>query len=417
MSLGFIRQYLGLPGRIYVLFLARIIAAMGSFIYSFLTLFMSNRLGYSEGKIAYYLLLLALVSLPAALIGGKLADMFSRKMTYVLLMATAEIMFFVSGFMIDNPHVLIFIFGGFFFVNAGSPIISAMMMDYTTPANRQESMSLVYLGFNLGYAFGPMIAGFLFVNYIRWVFWGNALINGISVLLILTLIKENPREKGQPRTQAKQPKEQETELSEAEAAPAAVRGGLLRQLMHDPVLVAVALFMASATFSYAQVGYMMPLDMESYFGIEVGSRAYGVIWSLNGLGVFLLTPICVYLFKKNPPMWNIAFSMVLFAIGFMGYAFTHNLFIMYFLVLVWTAGEVIDASNTGVFIANHAPKEFRARYQSIYDIIQGTGRAVGPMIMGSFLMNHTASQGWLLCGGLCVISAVAYFLMYAAGKR
>ena len=395
-----------------MLFLARIIAAMGSFIYSFLTLFMSNRLGYSEGKIAWYLLLLALISLPGVLLGGKLADMFSRKYTYVVLMGTAQILFLVSGFTIDRPYVIGVIFAGFFFVNAASPVTAAMIMDYTRPENRQESMSLVYLGFNLGYAIGPMIAGFLFVHYIRWIFWGNAIINMISVLLVLIFIKDESVDEGGVPTERK-----EKEIPQDKAKETVPRRSLLRQLMHDPVLVLVAFFMISATFSYAQVGYMMPLDMERFFGIEVASRAYGVIWSLNGFGVFLLTPICVYILKKNQPMFNITLSMVLFGIGFTGYAFTHNLLIMYFLVLVWTAGEVIDASNTGVLIANHAPKEFRARYQSVYDIIQGTGRAVGPMLMGNFLATHSISHGWLLCGGLCAISAVVYFIMYVTGKR
>ncbi|MBR6014618.1 MAG: MFS transporter, partial [Firmicutes bacterium] len=280
MNLGFIRQYLGLPGRIYVLFLARIIAAMGSFIYSFLTLFMSSRLGYSEGKIAYYLLLLAIISLPGALLGGKLADMFSRKYTYVALMGTAEILFLISGFVIDSPYVIGLIFAGFFFVNAASPVTAAMIMDYTRPENRQESLSLVYLGFNMGYAIGPMIAGFLFAHYIRWIFWGNAIINMISVLLVLFLIKDEAIDEGGVPTERKEEtlqKETKNEIS---------RGSLLRQLAHDPVLVLVAFFMISATFSYSQVGYMMPLDMERVFGIELGSRAYGVIWSLNGFGVF-----------------------------------------------------------------------------------------------------------------------------------
>lgn len=412
MNFGFIKQYFGLPGRIYVLFLARIIAAMGSFVYSFLTLFMSSKLGYSEITISGYLMLLAVIMLPATLLGGKLADLFSRKMTYVVLMTFGEISFLITGFLIDKPYVLKFIFAGFFFVNAAAPAISAMMMDFTRPENRRESMSLVYLGFNLGYAFGPMIAGFLFVHYLRWIFWGNALINLISVILILLMIRDEAPD-------AESLKSAESDVTDvlSDKALAPPKRNLLLQLLSDPILVVVAALAMTSAFGYSQIGYMLPLDMEDYFGIEVGSRAYGVIWSLNGFTVFLLTPLFVYVLKKRNVIFNLAIGSVMFAVGFAGYAFTHNLPIMYMLVAVWTSGEVIGASNVGVFIASHAPVRYRARYQSIYDIIQGTGRAVGPMLMGYFLAGHTISQGWLLCGGLCAVSAIAYFVMSASGKR
>lgn len=411
MSLGFIKQYFGLPGRIYVLFLARIIAAMGSFVYSFLTLFMSNQLGYSDIKISRYLMLMMIITFPAVLMGGKVADKFSRKKTYVTLMGTGETLFLISGFLIDRPYVLVFIFSGVFFVNAASPVISAMMMDYTKPENRQESMSLVYLGFNFGYAIGPMIAGFLFVNYLPWIFWGNAIINAVSLILIMALIKDETPDESAPAGNVA------GENGIADKQPARPQRGLLRQLAHDPVLVIVALFAISAAFSYSQIGYMLPLDMEEYFGIETGSKAYGVIWSLNGFSVFILTPLFVYVLKRNHPIFNLGIAGVLFALGFAGYAFTHNLVLMYLLVAVWTSGECVSASNTGVFIASHAPTEFRARYQSIYEIIQGIGRAIGPVLMGGFLSGHSVSQGWILCGCACLISALVYFTLYARGKR
>ena len=81
------------------------------------------------------------------------------------------------------------------------------------------------------------------------------------------------------------------------------------------------------------------------------------------------------------------------------------------LVLVWTVGEILCNTNSGVFIANHAPASHRARYQSIYDIIQNLGKAAGPFLMGFYLLGHSYQQGWLFVSGLCLLAALGLILL------
>jgi MFS family permease len=69
---------------------------------------------------------------------------------------------------------------------------------------------------------------------------------------------------------------------------------------------------------------------------------------------------------------------------------------------------VLSATNTGVYIANRTPISHRARLQAIYEIIQGTGRAIGPMIIGWYLMGNTIEDSWLLIGALCLLASLAF---------
>ena len=43
-----------------------------------------------------------------------------------------------------------------------SPAYDALLADLTNPDNRKGAYSLVYMGWNLGFAIGPAIAGMLF---------------------------------------------------------------------------------------------------------------------------------------------------------------------------------------------------------------------------------------------------------------
>ena len=73
MLFDMIDQYRGLPRQVYIILIARVVAATGAFVYPFITMLLSSRLGFSDQKISYYLLILAVSYVPSALLGGKLA--------------------------------------------------------------------------------------------------------------------------------------------------------------------------------------------------------------------------------------------------------------------------------------------------------------------------------------------------------
>ena len=137
MRVRIIDQYYGLPHQIYLLFIARTITAMGAFVFPFLTMFLSSRLHYDETQIASYLLLMAFATILGAPLGGKLADRFSRKRTYITVMLLSDTCYLLAGFFCERLSVVYLIWGGSFFMQMGMPILSAMMMDLTTPMNRQ----------------------------------------------------------------------------------------------------------------------------------------------------------------------------------------------------------------------------------------------------------------------------------------
>ncbi|MGM0675698.1 MAG: MFS transporter [Spirochaetota bacterium] len=47
---------------------------------------------------------------------------------------------------------------------AATPATIALATDLSTPDTRQATFSLLYLGHNLGFAVGPLVAGFLFLE-------------------------------------------------------------------------------------------------------------------------------------------------------------------------------------------------------------------------------------------------------------
>ncbi len=401
-------QYKGLPYQIYILLLARIISAIGMFVYPFLTLFLSSRLGFSELDIGKFLLIITLTYIPAAIVGGKLADRFNRRPVYLISMLCSNIALLGAGFFTDSIVIIYFLLVAFFFMNMSQPVLAAMMMDLTAPDNRQESFSLVYLGINIGGAIGPMAAGFMFENHTRWIFWGEAILNLLALFLIFAFIKET------------KPDEEDLERITHDAiriSEAASNESLIAVLIRSPIVISFAFCASLLAFSYSQVSFMLPLQMEEIFGISIGAKCYGMLISLNCIIVVIATPILVLVTKKFAALSNLGISGILFMFGLGLYGIAEHLYFFYVLSAIWTFGEILFATNTGVYIANNSPITHRARFQSIFDIIQGTGRAVGPLTIGYFLIDHTIPQAWFLVGFLCFLAAVALFALNVIERR
>ncbi len=397
----FLTQYKGLPKQIYVLFIARTINSLGFFIFPFLTLFLSSRIGFSEKDIGIFLFLASVVYVPGAMIGGKLADRFSRKYTYIFATLCANIIFFTCGFLGDSILIPFLLIPAFFFNSIASTGSSAMLMDLTDPTNRQESFSIMYLGMNIGVAIGPLIAGLLFENYTAWIFWGDALSGILAIVLVLMFVADT------------KPTHEDYEkiLNSGREDEAAVKGSVFSILIKKPILLWFVIFCSVLSFAYAQTGFTLPLQLSQDFGIGQGAKYFGLLMSVNGIVVVLCTPIIVGLTKHINPILNLVMASFCYMIGFGMYAFTKNLSAFIIFVIIWTIGEVISATNTGVYIANRTPISHRARLQAIYEIIQGTGRAIGPMMIGWFLMGGTIEQSWLLIGGLCLLAALAFITL------
>ena len=443
MRLKMIDQYRGLPRPVYMLMIARLIIATGTFVYPFLTMFLSSRIGMDDQQVSRYLLLVALAQLPANLLGGKLADRFPRKLVYGTAMLLSASFFALSGFFCQHSFVVYLILVGYFFSNMSHPVLSAMIMDSTDDSNRQESFSLVYLGFNLGYAIGPMIAGLLFEEHTPWIFWGQAILVSSAVLLVLLQMpllapgrsmaqRPIPSRESDRTAESAYGSESTRRLEPAEpaytSAPAPVplaadqsataQVGLWKLLRHDPVIWIFGLCLTTFGVAYAQITYLLPLDLELTQGVSGASTSISLVWSLNGAVVFLASPLVVLLTKKNPPVLNCALGGLFYMLGFGGTAFIQGrLWFLLPFVVIWSAGEILCNTNSGVFIANHAPASHRARYQSIYDVIQNLGKAAGPLLMGFFLLWHSYRQGWILVSLLCLLAAWGLALLQRSLKR
>ncbi|MTI66474.1 MAG: MFS transporter [Firmicutes bacterium] len=390
-------MYKGLPRSIYILFIARVVNSMGMFVYPFLTLFLSKKIGLSDSEIGFYMLLASTTFVPGAFLGGKLTDHFGRKKILLIFQSLAALTFISCGFMGNSMIVTWLLITASLFNGIADPATGAMVTDLTEPKNRKAAFSLLYLGINIGVAIGPIIAGFLFENYTRWIFWGDGLTTVIALSLVLIYVPDTkPTEKEIKQTNDK--------LSDSEKAEL---GSVFKALLKRPFLIGFAIIYSLLTFSYSQHAFSIPLQLNDIFG-DASSKMFGTIMSVNAIVVLIMTVPLTNLTKNLKPVQNVSIVGILYALGF-GMIYYIDYFPFFILsTILWTMGEILAVTNVGVYIANHSPITHRGRFSSFLNILSGAGYALGPAIMGIYIESFGVRQVWIL---LFFISMGAFILL------
>jgi MFS family permease len=333
--------------------------------------------------------------------GGKLADRFGRKKIFIILSIISAIFFIICSFLNKSPAVPWLIIISNLFLGGVLPCINAMLADMADPEKRKAAFSLIYLGTNIGIAVGPIVAGFLFNNYIRLIFLIDAATTLVSLIPVILFIKE---------TIPSKEKEAETNRSE-ENAEKPEKGHVLSILIRRPMLVVFAFISLIYTFVYSQNYFSLPLYLNLHFG-ERGPKVYGTLMSTNAIVVILLTIFLINMMKNTKPIINIAFAGVLYGIGFgVIYLVTNEIFLI-ISTIIWTLGEIIQTINTSVYVADNSPITHRGRFSGIITFITEIGFIASPLIMGYFIKHNGVTKVWPLVFILSIAAALLMYIFY-----
>lgn len=403
---GLFAPYKGLRKEIYVIFISRTINAMGAFVFPFLTLLLTKKIGMSESEAGFYTAMSGAIYVVASLIGGKIVDKFGRK-KIIIISETLGILCYGSCFMLEPSMLMAYllILSGVFF-GLGGPAHDAMIADLTTPDQRDGAYSLNYLGFNFGYAIAQLFAGFLFEHHLKLLFIIDAVTALMGVLLIGLFVKETMQE-----AIKKEDIEDENNLEKKES------GSIIGVLLKRPILIMFAVAIFGYKFMYSQWSFTLPMHAVENFGEGGGAKLYGLLGTVNAVIVVLCTPILTAIFKKYSNIKRVLYAGITFIIGFglLGFISTYTAF--FACVVIFTLGEILEATSVMPFIMNHTPASHRGRMGAVLPLIMGAGFTVGPLIIGPVIETRGFSNAWHLSTIIVGLSVIAMVFIHKFEKK
>ena len=405
-----ITQYGGLKREIYILFIGKLVTAMGSFVWPMLTFFLTTKLGLSDGTATLMIATASVLSFPAALIGGKLADRFNRKSIIIVFDCITVSLYLLAAVLPLTIGTALLLFLAGLFQTIESPAYDALNADYSTSKQREKAYSLSYLGFNLGFIVGASVSGILFENYIRLAFCLNGLAVFVSTVLIFffvhkkNAISEDAENLAESYTEYEQPVDEKIPV--------------LQVLRQRSVVIGMLLIGCMAFMPANLMGILLPLQLKDTMG-EAGATLYGYLNSLNGFVVIVFTPILTVALKKVTEIPKSIIGLLLFVAGNFLFSLETAVMVLFVGMFVFTLGEVVTVLGTNPYTSRRVPASHRGRVGGLSTVVHSIVSSLTQYLI-SFLLIATNSNYRLLwmifiiCG---LVAAVMYGFLYVPDKR
>lgn len=374
-------QYRGLRKENYILCFGRLVTAMGSMVWPMLTMILNQKMGVRADYVAWIMSAIGIVSLPANLIGGKMADRFNKKMNIIWLDLISVTCYIICAAIPLSAASIVLMSVASTCQNMEHSSYNALIADLNTSKDRARAYSLQYLGGNLGFVLSPVIAGFLFKNYLWLAFLISGTSIGCSAILIFVLVKDITPE----------------EDVSCRASYQADRNGesLWAVLKENKIVILYILIVGGYYAIYQMYHYLTPLDLGRVHG-DNGAMIYGSITSVNCVVVVIFTPLLTKLFPKlSEPVKTVA-GQILQLAGFAVFLLFMGKIPFYYLAMViLTWGEVFMVLAESPYLSNRMPASHRGRINGLSTVVR-TGITSGfQMLVGSIYAVRTSAETWI----------------------
>jgi len=376
-----------LPRPAWVLFGGTFINRFGSFVITFLVLYLTKR-GYSATEAGVALSLYGVGSIGANLVGGHLADRLGRRNTIALSMfSSAATMLLLSQANALAQILPLTALAGFT-AEFYRPAASALIADLTPQGERLTAFAVYRLAVNAGVAAGPAVAGILAEHSFFYLFAGDALTSAVYGVIALRLLPREPRR-----------------APHADGRVVAA----VRVMAHDRVFLKLLLvsFLSSLVF---QQGYStLPLHVQA---TGHSSAFYGAMMSVNGTMIIALELSLTAFTRTLAPRRAMALGLLLTGAGFAATGLASSAPALIATVVVWTFGEMCFSPVAAAYVADLAPPRLRGRYQGAFAMTFSVGLVIAPII-GTALLDVDAALLW---GGCFVVGLVGAMMSVRTGK-
>jgi predicted MFS family arabinose efflux permease len=346
LYVNYLETFKGLSTEIWWLSLITLINRAGTMVIPFLSLYLTESLGFTLSQVAWIMSCFGVGSVLGSWLGGKLADRIGYyKVMYSSLFLTG-LLFIALQYVSTLEGFCIGIFFVMLVADTFRPAMFVAMSAYSKPENKTRSVTLIRLAINLGYTAGPAVGGLIIakIGY-EGLFW----VDGVTCLLaVLALIWVLNPKKARVLDEVK------------------VENPIPIQKDRPFWIFFVAMFIFG--FVFLQYFSTMPLYYRNVHMLE--EVEIGLLFGLNGLVIFVLEmPLIKWLEETQyTKIFLMLIGLLLTGLSFVVLFTTPWVGILIVGVLLWTVGEMIAFPFSNAFVVERARRGNTGEYMAFYTI-------------------------------------------------
>lgn len=384
---GFLSSYHPI---VHTLILGTVMArAASSMSLPFLAIYLARHTSMSAVMIGIVIGMGSLAGTVGGFIGGTLSDRFGRRI--IMLAALFGWAFVFLGFgMVKLPilFMLLNMLNGLcrsFY----EPVSQALMADLTEPAKRLKVFSMRYMAINLGVAVGPLLGAFFATMNGALPFLITGIIYFIYAITLYALLIAFGIKK-----------------IEGEKKSSVTFSSAVRVIRSDMTFRFYILGGIIGAIGYSQVMVTLSQYLEQSF--VDGVKMFAILMSVNAIVVIAMQIPLTRLAEKYTPLVAIVIGNLMFALGDVGFAFSHSLVWLIISMGIFTLGEILNYPAANMLIDKLAPEHMRGTYFGA-QTLTNIGHFIGPWVGGFLLVSYGGNTLYVLMAALTITGSIFYW--------
>lgn len=379
----------GLSRPAWMLGVVMLINRSGTMVLPFLGIYLTSSLGFTLEQTGIILSCFGVGSMAGSFLGGWLTDKYGHFYVQFLSLFIGGVLFIslsnVQGFYSLAVGIL------FLSTIAESfrPANAASVSFYAKPENVSRAFSLNRMAINLGFSIGPALGGLLAGISFKLLFVADGL-TCIAAAIFFFLYFKN--------IQGHQPISKEKKELSAKTKSA----------YHDRQFLIFTVLSSCFAILFFQLFISLPLYYRDVYQLSEGK--IGMLLALNGIVVFSMEMILVYILGKSTKIHRLIFiGLVLVGAGFAVLNLVHSVLILVIGMFTLSIAEIFAMPFMVTFVVQRSDLQNRGSYMGMYSFSFAVGHVFSP-IMGTFIIDHYGYELlWSLSGIASVLVGICFW--------
>jgi MFS family permease len=392
--------FTGLPREVWLLCLVSFVHRSGTMVLPFLTLYLTQRQGFSVQEAGVVLSLYGVGSIVGSYVGGWLSDRIGSIIAQIVSLLLATFALIGLSAMHSPIAIVVVVLLWSIVSESMRPANGAALAELSPPHLHVRAFGVRRLSMNLGMSIGPALGGFLVTLSYHWLFVIEAGVGLLAAGLLWGLLLPTSRQ----ASSSHQPNSSITEVNGPRQSP-----------WQDGIFLAILMLTSLLVIVLFQLFGAYPLTLAEVHHFP--SYTIGLVFTLNTLVIVVCQMPVLYVVERFDTLRVIGIGAFLLCVGFALLPFGTTPISLAMTVLVWTCGEMLTTPLLESFVARRSPVENRGQYMGLFSAAFSVAFVLAP-VGGTWVYGHYGYLTlWGLCGLLGVMLLVAFFLLSAAVSR
>lgn len=382
----YLSQLRTLPRSFWILIGATFVNRFGLFVWPFLTIYITRN-GNTAAEAGWAVAAYSAGAFGAAILGGWLADRLGRNICLALASLGSAGCMLVMSQASDWRTLFVIAFATGLIGESGQPAGNALIQDLVPADRRVLAFALHRFAINLGWSFGPAVAGLLAESSFFWLFAVDAVTSAFFGIIAWTSLPHGRRT----------------------AAHLAGWGPALASIRNNRPFLALAASCLCVAWIFRQGSTSFPLHFERS-GLPMSWC--GLVLAMNGVMICLLEIPLSSATRVWPVRIMLALGYLLMSGSFLILLGAGSITAFTLTMAVFTLGEMFAFSRQQAYAASLAPEDMRGRYTGFLSF----SWAAGGILTSIVSMRVYETNPALLWSITAVLGIIAAGLISRAGR-